>query len=131
VDGAATGPSVKREIGKMKKEEELLKKVFGILNDRERMVLRLRFGLLAVADNNAPPKTLKEIGLVLDVTKERIRQIEAKALRKIIHSSNWINIWNLEKRGFTKLPMKRLLKAIFEKIGQICVYKSVDKKDRW
>jgi len=111
VDGAATGPSVKREIGKMKKEEELLKKVFGILNDRERMVLRLRFGLLAVADNNAPPKTLKEIGLVLDVTKERIRQIEAKALRKLRHFSSLTNIKYLKEMP-ANIPTLNLLAHI-------------------
>ena len=50
------------------------------LTDRERMVLRLRFGL-----DDGRPRTLEEVGRVYDVTRERIRQIEAKALRKLRH----------------------------------------------
>ena len=48
------------------------------LNDRERDVIRLRFGL----DDNKP-KTLEEVGQIYGVTRERIRQIEAKALKKL------------------------------------------------
>ena len=48
------------------------------LTDRERDVLRLRFGL-----EDGKPRTLEEVGQVFDVTRERIRQIEAKALRKL------------------------------------------------
>ena len=50
------------------------------LNDRERKVLELRFGLV---DGQA--RTLEEVGLEFKVTRERIRQIEAKALRKLRH----------------------------------------------
>ena len=50
------------------------------LNERERKVLELRFGL---GDGNA--RTLEEVGLQFNVTRERIRQIEAKALRKMRH----------------------------------------------
>lgn len=52
------------------------------LNDQEQKVLRMRFGL---DDDN--PKTLEEIGKVFGVTRERIRQIEAKAIRKLRHPS--------------------------------------------
>lgn len=48
------------------------------LNDREEKVLRLRYGL----DDNHP-RTLEEVGKVFDVTRERIRQIEAKAIRAL------------------------------------------------
>ena len=65
---------------------ELLKahvvEVLDTLSDRERKVLELRFGL---RDNNS--RTLEEVGKVFGVTRERIRQIEAKALRKLRHPS--------------------------------------------
>lgn len=54
--------------------------VLSTLNDRERKVLIQRFGLL-----DGKPKTLEEVGLEFNVTRERIRQIEAKALRKMRH----------------------------------------------
>ena len=52
------------------------------LNDQEQKVLRMRFGL-----DDDDPKTLEEIGKVFGVTRERIRQIEAKAIRKLTHPS--------------------------------------------
>ena len=52
------------------------------LNEREQKVLRLRFGL---EDGRA--RTLEEVGKEFEVTRERIRQIEAKALRKLRHPS--------------------------------------------
>jgi len=62
--------------------KEQLDKVLGELSDRERKVLRLRFGL---EDGRA--RTLEEVGKEFGVTRERIRQIEAKALRKLRHPS--------------------------------------------
>ncbi len=59
---------------------EDLEHVMKTLTDRERMVLRLRFGL-----DDGRPRTLEEVGQVYNVTRERIRQIEAKALRKLRH----------------------------------------------
>ena len=52
------------------------------LSDQEQKVLRMRFGL-----DDDDPKTLEEIGKVFGVTRERIRQIEAKAIRKLRHPS--------------------------------------------
>ncbi|MDI9501633.1 MAG: RNA polymerase sigma factor RpoD [Tissierellia bacterium] len=59
---------------------EQLDTVLGTLNDRERKVLELRFGL-----TDGTPRTLEEVGKEFNVTRERIRQIEAKALRKLKH----------------------------------------------
>jgi RNA polymerase primary sigma factor len=60
----------------------LLKEVLAGLTDREKAILAMRFGL-----NDGVEKTLEEIGKVFGVTRERIRQIEAKALRKLRHPS--------------------------------------------
>ncbi len=62
--------------------KEQLNEVLGTLTEREEKVLRLRFGL---EDNR--PRTLEEVGQRFQVTRERIRQIEAKALRKLRHPS--------------------------------------------
>jgi RNA polymerase primary sigma factor len=59
---------------------EDLEGVLGTLSPRERDVLRLRYGL-----DDGRMKTLEEIGQIFNVTRERIRQIEAKALRKLRH----------------------------------------------
>ena len=62
--------------------KEQLKNVLGTLTDREEKVLRLRFGL-----DDGRARTLEEVGAEFGVTRERIRQIEAKALRKLRHPS--------------------------------------------
>ena len=56
--------------------------MLGTLTEREEKVLRLRFGL-----DDGTPRTLEEVGTMFGVTRERIRQIEAKALRKLRHPS--------------------------------------------
>lgn len=58
--------------------KEQIEEVLSGLNDREQRVLRLRFGL-----DDGRPRTLEEVGREFGVTRERIRQIEAKALRKL------------------------------------------------
>ena len=62
--------------------KEKMASVLRKLSPREERVIRMRFGF---EDGN--PHTLEEVGQVFAVTRERIRQIEAKALRKLRHSS--------------------------------------------
>ena len=62
--------------------KEQLGEVLDTLTDREQKVLRLRFGM-----NDGRARTLEEVGKEFDVTRDRIRQIEAKALRKLRHPS--------------------------------------------
>ena len=61
---------------------EQLEEVLSTLTPREEQVLRMRFGL-----TDGKPHTLEEVGKEFDVTRERIRQIESKALRKLRHPS--------------------------------------------
>ena len=61
---------------------EQLEEVMATLTDREQQVIRMRFGL-----EDGHPRTLEEVGREFHVTRERIRQIETKALRKLRHPS--------------------------------------------
>jgi RNA polymerase primary sigma factor len=61
---------------------EKMVKVLSTLSHREEKVIRLRFGL-----GDGTPRTLEEVGTIFKVTRERVRQIEAKALNKLRHSS--------------------------------------------
>ena len=62
--------------------QDIVKDVLDSLTPREAKVLRMRFGIEMTTDH-----TLEEVGKQFDVTRERIRQIEAKALRKLRHPS--------------------------------------------
>jgi RNA polymerase primary sigma factor len=68
------------EVAEMKERKELIDEILRGLAPREQAVLVLRYGL---RDNR--PRTLEEVGKEFNVTRERIRQIEAKALRKLRH----------------------------------------------
>ncbi|OYS45580.1 RNA polymerase sigma factor RpoD [Limosilactobacillus reuteri] len=78
-DQDATSPADHAAYEMMKNQ---LENVLDTLTDREENVLRLRFGL-----DDGRTRTLEEVGKVFGVTRERIRQIEAKALRKLRHPS--------------------------------------------
>ena len=78
-DQDATSPADHAAYEMMKKQ---LENVLDTSTDREENVLRLRFGL-----DDGRTRTLEEVGKVFGVTRERIRQIEAKALRKLRHPS--------------------------------------------
>lgn len=71
------------DVTSIKMLKENVGEVLGSLSDREAKVLKMRFGL----DENIRPMTLEEVGKEFGVTRERIRQIEAKALRKLKHPS--------------------------------------------
>ncbi|WP_067141361.1 RNA polymerase sigma factor RpoD [Oceanivirga salmonicida] len=71
------------------KLESILKEA---LNEREEMVLRHRFGL-----DDGAPKTLEEVGKIFDVTRERIRQIEVKAINKLKGKKYTSNLENYRK----------------------------------
>lgn len=75
----ADGETPEDDVSKNLLREDL-EQVLDSLSPRERDVLRLRYGL-----DDGRMKTLEEIGQIFDVTRERIRQIEAKALRKLRH----------------------------------------------
>ncbi len=62
--------------------QDQVEKVLSTLTDREEEVIRLRFGM-----SDGLPRTLEEVGLIFDLTRERIRQIEAKALKKLRHKT--------------------------------------------
>jgi len=62
--------------------KDQVSRVLATLTKREEKVVRLRFGL-----GDGTPRTLEEVGTIFNVTRERVRQIEAKALRKLMHPS--------------------------------------------
>lgn len=78
-DDTAVAPDEAADFTMLREE---LDEILDSLNDREKRVLALRFGLI-----DGTPRTLEEVGKAFDVTRERIRQIEAKALRKLKHPS--------------------------------------------
>ena len=77
VDVDSPSPVQEAELNILK---EQIQDVLSDLNERERRVISLRFGI-----EDGYPRTLEEVGNIFDVTRERIRQIEAKALRKLRH----------------------------------------------
>ncbi len=76
-DKSAVSPSSATTYSMLKEQME---EVLDTLTDREKKVLQLRFGV-----GDGCPRTLEEVGSIFNVTRERVRQIEAKALRKLRH----------------------------------------------
>ena len=70
--------SFRRESAQLQRKAEVLR-ILEHLDARERQIIQHRFGL----DRNGNPMTLKEVGRVMGVTKERIRQLEARAMAKL------------------------------------------------
>ncbi len=77
--------------------KEQIGDVLVTLSDRERQVLMLRFGL-----QDGSPRTLEEVGQMFNVTRERVRQIEAKALRKLRHPTRSRRLRNFLELTFAK-----------------------------
>jgi len=75
------GPSPSRSATEILRQNEV-EKALTTLSDREAQIIRLRFGI-----GTGYPRTLEELGRIFNVTRERVRQIEAKAIRKLRHPS--------------------------------------------
>ena len=69
--------------------------VLSTLTEREKKVLRLRFGI-----GDGYPRTLEEVGAIFKVTRERVRQIEAKALKKLRHPTRSRKLKSFLNTGF-------------------------------
>jgi RNA polymerase primary sigma factor len=76
-----SGPSPSRSANEILRQKEV-EKALVTLSDREAEIIRLRFGI-----GTGYPRTLEELGRIFNVTRERVRQIEAKAIRKLRHPS--------------------------------------------
>jgi len=76
--------------------KEQIEDVLVSLTERERQVLLLRFGL-----HDGSPRTLEEVGQLFHVTRERVRQIEAKALRKLRHPTRSRRLRNFLELTFS------------------------------
>jgi RNA polymerase primary sigma factor len=75
------GPTPTRSANEILRQKEV-EKALATLSDREAEIIRLRFGI-----GTGYPRTLEELGRIFSVTRERVRQIEAKAIRKLRHPS--------------------------------------------
>lgn len=77
--------------------KEQMDEVLATLTDREQKVLTLRFGI-----GDGYPRTLEEVGKIFNVTRERVRQIEAKALKKLRHPIRAKKLKNFLDMGFSE-----------------------------
>jgi RNA polymerase primary sigma factor len=76
-----SGPSPTRSAHEFLRHREV-ERILSTLSEREAQIIRLRFGI-----GTGYPRTLEEVGRIFNVTRERVRQIEAKAIRKLRHPS--------------------------------------------
>lgn len=107
-EAADAKPEVNKEMAPI---EDQIDEVFSSLSPREQRVLQLRFGL-----EDGRGRNLEEVGKEFGVTRERIRQIEAKALRKLRHPSRSRKLKDYldeEKPHDQWTPVDKLLRAIF------------------
>ncbi|KJJ83418.1 protein containing RNA polymerase sigma factor RpoD [Candidatus Omnitrophus magneticus] len=93
-DKTATSPAMATAYAMLK---EQMDGVLCTLTDRERKVLTLRFGI-----GDGCPRTLEEVGKIFNVTRERVRQIEAKALKKLRHPIRARKLKNFLEMGFVE-----------------------------
>jgi len=77
--------------------KEEMDNILNTLTEREKRVLRLRFGI-----GDGYPRTLEEVGSIFNVTRERVRQIEAKALRKLRHPTRSRRLKNFLEIAFSQ-----------------------------
>jgi len=77
--------------------KEQMEGVLDTLTEREKKVLKLRFGI-----GDGCPRTLEEVGVIFKVTRERVRQIEAKALRKLRHPTRSKRLKNFLEMAMTE-----------------------------
>jgi len=87
---------------------EQIDEVLSTLTPREQQLLQLRFGL-----EDGRSRTLEEVGKQFNVTRERIRQVEAKALRKLRYPSRSRKLKNHLVPMPPETPEQKLLRAIF------------------
>jgi len=92
-DKSAVSPATATAYAMLK---EQMDGVLSTLTERERKVLTLRFGI-----GDGSPRTLEEVGKIFDVTRERVRQIEAKALKKLRHPIRAKKLKNFLDMSFT------------------------------
>jgi len=93
-DRYATPPS-NSVVDILRKRE--VNKILSTLTEREAKILKLRFGI-----DTGYPRTLEEVGKIFRVTRERVRQIEAKAIRKLRHPSRSKMIKDYLNNNFTR-----------------------------
>jgi len=93
-DKSAISPATATAYAMLKEQME---DVLATLTDRERKVLTLRFGI-----GDGCPRTLEEVGKIFNVTRERVRQIEAKALKKLRHPIRAKKLKNFLDMGFSE-----------------------------
>ncbi|MFH0952432.1 MAG: RNA polymerase sigma factor RpoD [Patescibacteria group bacterium] len=107
--------------------KEQLEKVLSTLTKREEKVIRLRFGL-----GDGIPRTLEEVGTIFNRTRERIRQIEAKAIRKLQHPSRArkLGVYANRKEQFSIIDEQFLNHRLRKKITVMSVGEPGNGKER-
>jgi RNA polymerase primary sigma factor len=103
--------------------KEQVKEVLNTLTAREQKVLILRFGL-----EDGKSRTLEEVGIIFKVTRERIRQIEAKAIRKLRHPSRSRKLKTLLNDPQAYIRKEKEEKLNNQENGNVEINKLLDEK---